>query len=102
MAIMDFGSPISRIPAAGWNPLKLEGAGRRYPFELRAHPRNLSLHWRQDLECENPDCNFRNPMRRLFHRRASEGVRLQGHWYCSLDCFEQAIGSVFEGMMQAP
>src|SRR5579871_1329484 len=99
---MDFGSQTSRTPATGWNPSKLEGAGLRYPFEPRALPREIAFRWRPELECENPECNFRNSMRRFFHRRASGGVRLQGHWYCSLDCFEHAIGNVFAGMLQVP
>ena len=99
---MDFGLPTSRIPATAWNPSKLEGAGLRYPFEARPPSRDVSFRWRMELECENPECSFRNPMRRFFHRRASGGVRLQGHWYCSLDCFEQVIGNVFSGMLQTP
>lgn len=51
------------------------------------------------LVCENPDCGFRNPLRRFFQAR-QEGVFLQGRWYCSLDCFETAIAEVFRGLLR--
>ena len=34
--------------------------------------------------------------------RKQEGVTLQGRWYCSLDCFEQAITNVFSGLLKLP
>jgi hypothetical protein len=34
--------------------------------------------------------------------RKQEGVTLQGRWYCSLDCFEQAITDVFAGLLKLP
>lgn len=34
--------------------------------------------------------------------RKQEGVTLQGRWYCSLDCFEQAITDVFASLLKLP
>jgi len=51
------------------------------------------------LNCENPDCEFRSPLRRILHGR-QEGVFLQGRWYCSLDCFEVAIAEVFGSLLR--
>jgi len=54
------------------------------------------------LECENPQCAFRNPLRRVLRRRNNEGVLLQGRWYCCLDCFEDAITGVFNSLLRLP
>ena len=54
------------------------------------------------MQCENPQCPFRNPLRRVLRRRNSEGVLLQGRWYCCLDCFEDAITGVFNGLLRLP
>jgi len=54
------------------------------------------------LECENPSCPSRNSLRRLVPWRKQEGVTVQGRWYCSLDCFEQAITDVFAGLLKLP
>lgn len=51
------------------------------------------------MECENPECSLRNSLRRLL-RGASEGVLLQGRWYCSLDCFEQAVTQEFATLLK--
>lgn len=53
------------------------------------------------MQCENLECPFKNPVRRLLHRRNS-GVVLQGRWYCSLDCFEQGITNTFAGLIKLP
>jgi len=52
------------------------------------------------LDCENPDCPYRNSLRRMLLRRSGEGVFLQGRWYCCLDCFEQAITAEFAGLLK--
>jgi len=52
------------------------------------------------LECENSDCPHRNSLRRILLRGSSEGVFLQGRWYCCLDCFEQAIAVEFAGLLK--
>ena len=54
------------------------------------------------MECENPLCPSRHSLRRLMPWRKQEGVTLQGRWYCSLDCFEQAITDVFAGLLKLP
>jgi len=54
------------------------------------------------VQCENPQCPFRNPLRRVLRRRNNEGVLLQGRWYCCLDCFEDAITGVFNGLLHLP
>jgi hypothetical protein len=54
---------------------------------------------RSIMACENQDCAYRNPLRKLF-RRHDNGVYLQGRWYCSLDCFEQGISSAFAGLIK--
>ncbi len=54
------------------------------------------------MECENPSCPSRNSLRRLMPWRKGEGVTLQGRWYCSLDCFEQAMTDIFAGLLKLP
>jgi hypothetical protein len=54
------------------------------------------------LECENPECQFRNPLRKFLQRRNRQGVLLQGRWYCSLDCFEHAINAVYADLIKTP
>lgn len=53
------------------------------------------------MDCENPDCLYRGRLQRIL-RRNNEGVFLQGHWYCCLDCFEHSIANVFEGLLKLP
>jgi hypothetical protein len=52
------------------------------------------------LECENPGCPFRNSLRRFWRRGNGEGVRLQGRWYCCLDCFEQGLTEEFTALLK--
>jgi hypothetical protein len=59
------------------------------------------LRRRSGTPCENVDCAFNNPLRRLF-RRHDGGVFLQGRWYCSLDCFEQGISNAFAELIKLP
>jgi type II secretion system (T2SS) protein E len=54
---------------------------------------------RNALRCQNPDCPHRHSLRRIL-RGQSEGIFLQGRWYCGLDCFEQAIISEFDGLLK--
>lgn len=54
------------------------------------------------MQCENQKCTFRNPLKRFFYRRSEEGVLLQGRWYCGLDCFEQAMTDIFDGLLRLP
>jgi type II secretion system (T2SS) protein E len=63
--------------------------------------RDQLLFWKNSLQCENPGCAYRNPLRRLLRQR-NTGVHLQGRWYCSLDCFEQGIASAFAGLIRLP
>jgi hypothetical protein len=56
---------------------------------------------RSILPCENPDCAYNNPLRKLF-RRHDNGVYLQGRWYCSLDCFEQGVTVAFAELIKLP
>lgn len=51
------------------------------------------------LRCENVECTARGFWQKLARGR-NGGVFLQGRWYCSLDCFEQAITRVFAGMIR--
>jgi len=51
--------------------------------------------------CENPTCR----QRRIFWPswlRKYEGVRLQGQWYCSSECFELAAASLFHRLLPGP
>jgi hypothetical protein len=54
------------------------------------------------VDCENLNCPFRSPLRKILRRGKNEGVLLQGRWYCSLDCFEEAITGVFNGLLRLP
>jgi len=100
---MDYESRTSRIRNNDWNLWRPElRAPQNYPFAKKlVRPAN-ELTWRQDLECENPECPFRSPLRKFLLRRSNQGVLLQGHWYCSLDCFEQAITGVFTELIKLP
>lgn len=64
--------------------------GLRVP-QISVNPNNL--------QCENEACTAHGFWRRLARTR-NGGVFLQGRWYCSLDCFEQAIARIFAGLMQ--
>src|SRR5689334_19346019 len=88
---MAFGSQISRNHISGWNPLRLNVQLPR----LRA-----ALAWGGGLDCENPDCRFRHSLRRFLRRSGSDGVVLQGRWYCSLDCFERAVTDQFSALLK--
>lgn len=88
---MAFESPILRNHTSGWNPLRLNP---QFP-RLRA-----ALVWRDGLECENPDCRYRHSLRRFLRRSANDGVVLQGHWYCSLDCFERVVTDQFSALLK--
>lgn len=50
-------------------------------------------------ECENAECTAQGFWRNLARTRHG-GVFLQGRWYCSLNCFEQAIAQVFAGLIR--
>jgi Type II secretion system (T2SS), protein E, N-terminal domain len=54
------------------------------------------------VNCENPSCPYRRSFRRLFQSSKEQGVLLQGHWYCSLDCFEAAVTNIFDNLLKAP
>ncbi len=54
------------------------------------------------MDCQNPNCPNTGRLRRFFRRRHTEGVLLQGRWYCGLDCFEQAIANVSSGLLRLP
>ncbi len=54
------------------------------------------------MDCENLNCQYRSPLQKILRRGKSEGVLLQGRWYCSLDCFEEAVTSVFNGLLRLP
>lgn len=49
--------------------------------------------------CENPECDI---SRRLLSSRNAEGIRLQGHWYCSPECFEHMAESEFLRLIPPP
>jgi hypothetical protein len=98
---MAFESPILRSRTSGWKLWKPEEqTGADYPVRTRDLIALPPVRRRSILECENPDCQFQSALHRILRRRSSEGVMLQGHWYCSLDCFEHAIASVFAGLLK--
>jgi hypothetical protein len=51
--------------------------------------------------CENPRCEKRQPLW-LFWQRRAEGIRLQGRWYCSPECFEHAARGEFQRLRSVP
>jgi len=100
---MAFESPILRSRTSGWKLWKPEEhADGGYPVHSRDVTELRAVRRRNVLECENPDCQFQSALHRILRRRNSEGVMLQGHWYCSLDCFEHAIANVFAGLLKLP
>ena len=54
------------------------------------------------MDCENVNCPNKNALRKFLRRRTGEGVLLQGRWYCSLDCFEQAVTNLFSELLHLP
>ncbi len=53
------------------------------------------------MECSHLACRMNTRWKRLF-RKDTEGVSVQGRWYCSLDCFESAATQLFAQMMRVP
>ena len=51
------------------------------------------------MKCENQACPYRGSLRN-FLRTRPEGVQLQGRWYCSLDCFEQAVTQILHDLVR--
>src|ERR1017187_4524406 len=50
--------------------------------------------------CENPSCEHRRGYWPVWFRK-SEGIYLQGQWYCSPDCFEQAAQTALIRLLPA-
>ena len=50
--------------------------------------------------CENPSCTRRRGFWNALFRNDS-GIRLQGQWYCSPECFEAAAQFAFSSMLPA-
>ena len=99
---MDFESPTFRTRETASSRSKPEPNARHSPAHSFALPVSLRLSWR-GWECQNPDCGFRRPLRRLFYRRdIKDGIFLQNRWYCCLDCFQQAITPIFAHMIKLP
>lgn len=51
--------------------------------------------------CANQSCENRNDRWPVWFRK-SEGIYLQGQWYCSPDCFELAAQSTFIRLLPSP
>ncbi len=63
---------------------------------------NRLLRFRKFLKtCENLDCTKRKFSWRFWTRNA-DGIRLQGRWYCSPECFEQIAQKEFKRLCAAP
>jgi hypothetical protein len=58
--------------------------------------------WRTGSDCENAACAHRRSLRRFLRRNTSEGVFLQGRWYCCRECFEQVMVGEFSGLLKLP
>ncbi len=52
-------------------------------------------------KCENPVCYHRRVLW-PFGKAKSERIFLQGRWYCSPDCFENAVQEAFEQLLAVP
>jgi hypothetical protein len=52
-------------------------------------------------KCENPLCDHRRVLW-PFGKAKAEGIFLQGRWYCSPDCFENAVQEVFNQITALP
>jgi hypothetical protein len=63
--------------------------------------RRLGLFQKIFTPCENSSCKQLRPFASLF-LRGSEGIRLQGRWYCGPDCFEHAAQKEFRRLCAAP
>jgi hypothetical protein len=100
---MDSESRTSRSRINDWNLWRPESGGqRKNPLVfVRRRPHDV-LDRRTRLDCKNPDCPFRSPIRRFLRAHNAEGVMLQGRWYCSLDCFESAITALFADLIKLP
>ena len=51
--------------------------------------------------CENPACS-KSKLNWWFWRSHSDGIRLQGRWYCGPNCFEQVASDEFRRLCTAP
>ena len=92
---MGFGLRTSRKLASGFSPRLPERGLHRL-----LQPRKRYVQRDNIVDCENPSCLFRNSLRRIFGRGAGDGMFLQGHWYCSLVCFEQALVGEFAALLK--
>jgi Type II secretion system (T2SS), protein E, N-terminal domain len=100
---MDFELQTSRSRISDWNLSKREpGAPKNHQSDLREPRFFEDLRLSRSTKCENPECPFRNPLRKFLLRRARQGVLLQGRWYCSVSCFEQAILAVYSELIKIP
>ena len=58
--------------------------------------------WREIVQkCENPRCDHRRVLW-PFGAVKSAGMFLQGHWYCSPDCFEIAVQEALVQLLAVP
>lgn len=53
------------------------------------------------MECSHPVCATQSRWRRLFHKR-TDGVSVQGRWYCGLDCFQDSMTQTFAQLLRVP
>ena len=92
---MGLGSRISRRQTSGFSPWLLERG-----LQCVLLPRKRDAQRDDIVDCENPSCIFRNSLRRIFGRGVGDGVFVQSHWYCSLDCFEHAVVGEFAALLK--
>src|SRR5271166_1250916 len=58
--------------------------------------------WREMVQkCENPLCDHRRVLWPFGAAKAA-GIFLQGRWYCSPDCFENAAQEAFDQLTAIP
>jgi Type II secretion system (T2SS), protein E, N-terminal domain len=53
------------------------------------------------VDCNYAACAMQSRWRRLFHKR-TDGIAVQGRWYCSAGCFEDATAQTLAQMMRVP
>ena len=58
--------------------------------ENRPRQQQARMGRRGNVECANRDCASRSLLKRFWKRR-TEGIYLQGRWYCSVDCFQHGV-----------
>src|SRR5579859_495455 len=80
---------------------ELASGGRRLSSNPVRWLGQLELFRKISRPCANPACERRQILWSFF-QRGSTGIELQGRWYCSPECFEEAARHEFHRLRASP